>query len=120
MDKLKQSIQADADALRINFDDAVAEEKAKAIIVEFDGKEYALPSKPPAWLPLFIASRQKDGFLKDADNMELVEGLLGKEFVSRIVDTRDNFVSLEKVNDAIIEPVMKHWGLEITSADKKK
>lgn len=118
-DNLTNHLEAQSEALRINFDEAVSEAKSQAIIVEFEGKEYELPPKAPAWLPLFMASRQKNGTIEDSDNIELIEGLLGKEFIAKIVDDRENFVSLEAVNDKIIMPVMNHWGVPVSEAKKK-
>ena len=110
-ENLKKAAEQEAKALRINFDDAVKEARSNPIIVEFGGKEYDLPSTPPAWLPIFLASKQKNGQIQDSDNLDLIEGLLGSEFMKRIIDDRDNFVSMQSVNDHIIIPVLNHWGL---------
>lgn len=118
-ENLKKAAKKEAEELRINFDEAMEEAQAKAIIVEFQGKEYKLPRSAPAWLPLFVTSRRKDGVLSDEDNIELIEGLLGSEFVSKIVDERENFVSLEDVNDRILIPVMKRWGMPVGEPEKK-
>lgn len=117
--KLKEAAKKEEAALRINFDEAVEEAKSKAIIVEFQGKEYKLPPMAPAWVPLFVSSRQKDGIISDEDTMELIRDLLGREFIDKIVNDRENFVSLDAVSHKIITPAMKQWGVDV-SAKKKK
>lgn len=110
------------ESLIIDFDQAVEEEKAKATMVKFQGQTYKLPKSAPAWLPLFV-NRHGQGpnnELTDKKNLELIEHLLGKDFASKIADDKNNFVSLQLVNDKILEPVMKQWGFEGASADKKK
>lgn len=130
MDKTEQKIRETArkfqqekeGALVIDFDEAVKEQKAKAIQVKFGGSTYELPAEPPAWLPLFIEQNSKGGELDDEKNLELISLLLGKEFAGKIVDDKNNFVSFESVNNYILVPVMNRWGLEdvADSSDKKK
>lgn len=121
--RLQESVQEDRqkqqERLVIDFDEAVAEERAKAIDVRFDGAVYQLPPNAPAWLPLFINRHSKNGVLPDEYNLELIERLLGKEFADKIVDGGNNFVSFESVNKRILEPVMKEWGLDAEDVTEK-
>lgn len=117
---LEQSKQQQKEKLVIDFDEAVAEEKAKAIEVNFDGKTYELPQSAPAWLPLFINRYSENGVLNDEKNLEMIERLLGKEFAAKIVDEANNFVSFEVVNSAILEPVMAQWGMNAKDATEGK
>src|SRR5690625_2078166 len=94
--------------LFIDFDEAVREEQAQAIRVKFDGEVFELPPTIPAWLPLFL--NKSDG--SDADNLRIIEGLLGKDFAEKITSGRNNFVSFDLVNDKILTPVMKQWRSE--------
>jgi len=122
LDKAVQEYKQDQqEALIIDFDEAVAEERANAIIVKFDGQEFELPPKAPAWLPLFINrhGQGKDNELSDKHNLEMIERLLGKEFASKIVNEDHNFVSFESVNDKILQPVMQHWGFSEAGNVKK-
>jgi|GEM_PF-4096191 len=108
------------DSLIIDFDQAVASQRAKAITVNFDGDTFKLPSEAPAWLPLFINRNTKNGEVPDEKNLEMIERLLGKEFASKIVDGDYNHVSFKLVNDTILSPVMEHWGMSMTDTTKKK
>lgn len=129
MDKKKQVEALNNEAAReaknerkrliIDFDEAVAEEKAEPVIVKFQGEEFKLPANAPAWLPLFINRHQNnDGVVGDEANFELIERLLGEEFAQHILDA-GNFVSFELVNSKILEPVMNHWGLAFEDATGK-
>lgn len=117
-EKWKEKQQAD---LIIDFDEAVAEERAKAILVKFQGQEYELPRKAPAWLPLFINRHMNEsGEIGDQDNLKMIAGLLGKEFADTITSEQNNFVSLDSVNEKILKPVMKKWGFSGFSDTTKK
>lgn len=101
-------------ALIIDFDEAVKEQKEEAIKVKFDGELFELPADPPAWLPLFINRHQNDdGVVEDNANLEIIGRLLGDEFASKILDS-DNHISFNLINDKILSPVFKHWGMEIS------
>jgi len=105
--------------LIIDFDEAVAEQKADAIEVKFDGQVFKLPSTPPAWLPLFINRQQnEDGVIDDMKNLEIIERLLGEEFASKILDA-DNFISFQLVNDRILSPLFNEWGMEMEDESGK-
>lgn len=111
------------DDLIIDFDQAVAEEKAKAIKVRFEGKVYELPKSTPAWLPLFINKHaDKDGVVSDEKNLEMIAALLGRDFAEKVADDKNNFVSFELVNSKILKPVMEEWGFDQfqDESDKKK
>ena len=114
-----KAVEAEREALVIDFDEAIREQKAQPIQVRFQGELYDLPSQAPAWLPLFINRHANDkGVVGDKHNLEMIERLLGKEFAAKILDG-DNFISFELVNTAILEPVMEHWGLAIEDASGK-
>lgn len=121
--RLQQETQKEAqkerERLIIDFDEAVEEAKSQAIIVQFQGEDYELPPNAPAWLPFFVNRHMQDGEVDDQKNLEMIERLLGNEFADKILDPENNFVSLESVNDKILEPVMAHWGLEINDSTGK-
>lgn len=118
-EETKKEAKKERKRLIIDFDEAVAEEKAEPVIVKFQGEEFKLPANAPAWLPLFINRNQNDdGVVGDEANFELIERLLGEEFAQRILDA-GNFVSFELVNSKILEPVMNHWGLAFEDATGK-
>lgn len=109
--------------LIIDFDQAVAEEKANAIKVKFQSKVYELPKSTPAWLPLFINKHaDENGVVSDTKNLEMISALLGKDFAAKVADDKNNFVSFELVNDRILKPVMDEWGFNKfqDATDKKK
>lgn len=119
-EKWKQKQQDD---LIIDFDQAVAEQKANAIKVRFEGRTFQLPRSTPAWLPLFINKHaDADGVVSDEKNLEMIEGLLGKEFAEKVADDKNNFISFELVNEQILKPVMEEWGFTDfeDTTDKKK
>src|SRR5690625_597598 len=101
--------------LFIDFDEAVKENKAKAIRVKFDGQVFNLPRTVPAWLPLFLNKR--DG--SDKDTLKHIESLLGTDFAEKIISEKNNFVSFDLVNDKILTPVMARWGINFTNATEK-
>lgn len=108
--------------LIIDFDQAVKEERARAIQVKFSGRKFSLPASAPAWIIVFV-NRHGEGdnlVLSDKHTLELIEGLMGKEFVSAITDEKENFVTLEAVNTYILEPVFKKWGFASAEAGSKK
>lgn len=106
----KEQQRLEQDRLQIDFDQAVEEERAEAIEVKFNGQVYELPRRVPAWLPLFLNNHMdENGVVPDEKNLDMIEKLLGKEFANSIEDK--NFVSLELVNENILRPVMKHWGM---------
>jgi len=105
----------------IDFDEAVREQKAKAIEVRFDGSSYHLPANAPAWLPIFINRySDKSGELSNEKNLELIEKLLGEDFANAILDDSNNFASMEAVNERILIPVMNRWGLQAENVDQEK
>lgn len=115
--------QRQQEELIIDFDQAVAEEKAKAIKVKFEGQTYELPKSTPAWLPLFINKHaDESGVVSDEKNLEMIAALLGKEFAAKVADDKNNFVSFELVNQKILKPVMDEWGFSKfqDATDKKK
>lgn len=115
--------QKQQDELIIDFDQAVAEEKANAMGVKFEGKIYNLPKSTPAWLPLFINKHADDnGVVSDEKNLEMIAALLGKDFAEKVADDKNNFVSFELVNNKILKPVMDEWGFNKfqDATDKKK
>lgn len=115
--------QKQQDELIIDFDQAVAEERAKAIKVKFEGKAYELPNSTPAWLPLFINKHaDENGVVSDEKNLEMIAALLGKDFAEKVADDKNNFVSFELVNSEILKPVMDEWGFNDfqDTTDEKK
>src|SRR5690625_4937096 len=106
--------------LVIDFDEAVKEQKANAIEVNFDGETFEMPPEAPAWLPLFVNRYSDAGVLDDDKNLELVQKLLGKEFAEKIMDGSNNFVSFESVNKYVLMPVMEHWGLVAENVEDEK
>lgn len=110
--------KAERKKLIIDFDEAIEEQKAEAIVVKFQGEEFNLPPNAPAWLPLFINRHSgDDGVVSDKHNLELVEKLLGKEFADKILES-SNFISFELVNTKILQPVMDQWGLQFRDESK--
>lgn len=115
----KKKAEKERKGLIIDFDEAVAEQKADPIKVKFQGEVFELPSAPPAWLPLFINRKAQDGVIDDQANLEVIERLLGKDFADRILDG-SNFISFDLINDVILSPVFEEWGLEITDPSGNK
>lgn len=109
----QKHISKDRKKLIIDFDEALREQKAEVVEVNFDGQTFELPASPPAWLPLFINKHQSNGVVPDEANLEIIERLLGEEFASKILDG-SNFISFQLINDKILSPVFEHWGMEFS------
>lgn len=105
--------------LIIDFDEAVREEKAEPVIVKFKGEEYELPANMPAWFALMRPEKTENGreVYSNKQNLELIRKLLGEEFAEKMME--ENHASFKKVNDAILFPLMNHWGVSDVKDESK-
>ena len=105
----EQHKQRQLESLTIDINQAIRERDSKPITVKFDGNVYELPSEPPAWI-LDLVEKSKE--VGDEQNLWVIKKLLGDDLWAEIINS-DNNVSLSLINDAVLVPVFRHWGLEI-------
>lgn len=122
---LQQAVEEEARrqgaALVIDFDQAFEEEKQKAIVVKWRGKEYKVPATPPEWFHLMTL--RNEGNFSDQENDIVIRRLFGDEFADQMNEAgkRDNWLNMRMVNEKLIAPIIKKWyGEKLVDTTKKK
>lgn len=120
-DAVKAEEKAQSESLVIDFDQAIEEEKSKAITIKWEGKEYKVPGSPPQWI--WNMWLRNDGVFSDDDHKEIFHRLFGKEFSEKLEKqiNEDNWTNLSMATQKIIAPLYSKWfGLPVEDTTKKK
>lgn len=105
--------------LVIDINEMLEEEKDRAIIVKWDGKEYRIPDRLPALVKIQVMN--EDGEVKINDHDFIFRKLFGDEFADKLESASedDPFWNDQMIAEKLMQPLFERW-FGFTFNDVKK